>query len=213
MTDLQHITVPLVDPETGLATTVFYRYLRGLKRTVDDVGDDDQPAISNSVIYMLQSKLRELQGAVEYLESVSNLSRKPSTEDVQHFITNKVQEVFESNVIPVKREFQQTLDELSVIALARSASSRIQSGDAIKVISSNTNAAGSKTYICSSALTLTMAAAPKDKDLVNVVRTNGQVIIDGNGNNVVGGSTYTMLVDYESRKCLYSAELGEWVFL
>jgi hypothetical protein len=32
MTDLQHISVPLVDPTTGKATTVFYRYLRALKR-------------------------------------------------------------------------------------------------------------------------------------------------------------------------------------
>lgn len=180
MTDLQHISVPLVDPTTGKATTVFYRYLRGLKRNVDDVGDDEQPATSDNLIFMLQSQLEELQGAVEELST----KRQPTFED--------------------------EYEELRQLIYVKTAG--IPKDDIID-ISTATTSAGSKVYVCTAALTLTLNATPSNNELVKVKATNGEVIIDANGKTIDGESTYTIVVDYECINCLYIATTDEWLII
>lgn len=184
MTDLQHISVPLVDPTTGKATTVFYRYLRGLKRNVDDVGDDEQPATSDSLIFVLQSQLEELQGSFEDLIS--------------------------SNYLAPLDRLQGDFEALQQLILSKSLA---PSKDDIVPISSNTISAGSKVYICTAALTLTLTDKPSDNELVKVKATNGQVIIDANGKTIDGESTYTIVVDYECVNCLYAATTDEWLII
>ena len=80
----------------------------------------------------------------------------------------------------------------------------------IVVTAVNVTAAGNTTIICTAAVTVTLAAEPLNKDLVKVKQTNGNVTIDGNGNNIDGDSSVTMRRNFTGLDMVYSSVLGAW---
>lgn len=72
---------------------------------------------------------------------------------------------------------------------------------------------GNQVIICTDTLTVTMAAIPLDKDVVEVKSTNGNVIIDGNGNNIDGDSTVTIRRNYTGLSMEYSTTADAWFIL
>ena len=71
-------------------------------------------------------------------------------------------------------------------------------------------AEGNTTIICTDALTVTLNASPLDKDLVKVKQTNGNVTIDGNGNNIDGDSSVIIRRNFTGLDMVYSSVLGAW---
>lgn len=76
-------------------------------------------------------------------------------------------------------------------------------------VSTNHTTAGNEVIEATAALTVTLNQYPDELETVTVARNGtGNVIIDGNGNNIAGASTYTMLADGEVRDLTYLN--GEW---
>lgn len=75
---------------------------------------------------------------------------------------------------------------------------------------SNITTTGNEFIKASAAITIALNASPSNLETVIVARntTAGPVIINGNGNNISGSSTYTMLADNEVRELTYLD--GEW---
>jgi len=74
-------------------------------------------------------------------------------------------------------------------------------------------ATGNQVIICTDILTVTMAATPLDKDVVEVKATNGQVIIDGSGNTIDGSSTVTIRRDNTGLSMEYSSVADAWFII
>ena len=74
-------------------------------------------------------------------------------------------------------------------------------------------ASGNQVIICTDSLTVTMALAPLDKDVVEVKATNGKVIIDGNGNTIDGSSTVTIRRDNTGLSMEYSSTADAWFII
>ena len=74
----------------------------------------------------------------------------------------------------------------------------------------NVTASGNTTIICTDSLTVTMALNPLDKDLVKVKQTNGNVTIDGNGNNIDGDSSVIMRRNFTGLDMVYSSTADAW---
>ena len=74
-------------------------------------------------------------------------------------------------------------------------------------------ATGNQVIICTDSLTVTMALAPLDKDVVEVKATNGQVIINGNGNTIDGSSTVTIRRDNTGLSMEYSSTANAWFII
>lgn len=74
-------------------------------------------------------------------------------------------------------------------------------------------AEGNQVIICTGALTVTMALTPLDKDVVEVKATNGNVIIDGNGNTIDGDSSVTIRRDNVGLSMEYSVAADAWFII
>jgi hypothetical protein len=81
--------------------------------------------------------------------------------------------------------------------------------------SSAITSSGDQVLVITGAVTVTLNANPSDGEFVKVKRvtTAGNVIIAGNGRNIDGDSTYTMLANYESVTLVYSAIDDIWVIV
>lgn len=76
-------------------------------------------------------------------------------------------------------------------------------------VSSAHTTAGNEVIEATAALTVTLNAYPDELETVTVARNGtGNVMIDGNGNNIAGSSSYTMLADGEVRELTFFN--GEW---
>lgn len=80
---------------------------------------------------------------------------------------------------------------------------------------SNITAYGNSIIVATSNITVTLNPNPVDKEKITVKRasTIGSVTITGGAINIDGGSTYTMVTNYESAQCVYSAIDGEWFII
>lgn len=83
-------------------------------------------------------------------------------------------------------------------------------GSYFQSISTNLTTSGNQTLVCTAALTVTLNDKPQDGETVRVKSTNGDVTISGNGKNIDGESTYTIVVNYECINCVYSVLDDEW---
>lgn len=86
-------------------------------------------------------------------------------------------------------------------------------GSQIVHVSSDVDVVAGVTYICTAPLTATLTANPEDNETATVITTNGTVTLDGNGKTIIGDSTYSMVVNFESKHLLFSAELDGWLFI
>jgi hypothetical protein len=77
----------------------------------------------------------------------------------------------------------------------------------------NITSSGNQVIICTDALTVTLAATPLDKDVVEVKVTNGKVIIDGNGNTIDGSDKVTVRRDNTGLSMEYSSTADAWYIL
>lgn len=86
---------------------------------------------------------------------------------------------------------------------------------AVVVTSSNYTTDGNEIVIATSNITATLNSAPADGERVSVKRatTAGTVTIDGNGNNIDGSSTATLLYNYETITMIYSVDNDEWLII
>lgn len=84
----------------------------------------------------------------------------------------------------------------------------------VSTASSHTTA-GDEIVEATGAITVTLNATPANEERVTVKRnaTAGDVTIDGNGHNIDGDSTYTMLINYEGIDLIYSIESGVWLIV
>jgi len=80
----------------------------------------------------------------------------------------------------------------------------------IVVTAVNVTASGNTTIICTDALTVTLNTNPLDKDLVKVKQTNGNVTIDGNGNNIDGDSSVIMRRNFTGLDLVFSSSADAW---
>ncbi len=74
-------------------------------------------------------------------------------------------------------------------------------------------AEGNQVIICTDAVTVTLALAPLDKDVVEVKRTNGLVTVAGNGNTIDGSSEITLTRDFIGYSMEYSSTADAWFIL
>ena len=81
---------------------------------------------------------------------------------------------------------------------------------AVIVSAANVSATGNIAIICTAALTVTMNATPLDKDLVKVKATNGNVTIEGNGNNIDGDSSVIIRRNFTGLDMVYSLTADAW---
>lgn len=80
---------------------------------------------------------------------------------------------------------------------------------------SNHTTAGNEIVEATTSITVTLNANPANEERVTVKRntTTGAVTINGNGNNIDGDSTYTMLINYEGVDLIFSIDSGEWLII
>lgn len=195
MTDLQHITMPIVDPKTGQATTTFYKFLRGLKNDTDDVGDDESPPTGDAIA---ETALTRANDIAEQLNELIALAAESSVKEASPLEDSYISEV--QRVLGRVVELESMYDKAPALRSKRCA----------KPISSAYTTAGDQILVCTAALTVTLNNLPADNELVTIKRTNGEVIIDAGAKTIDGVSTYTMLVDYEGVDVLYVAVTDEW---
>lgn len=69
---------------------------------------------------------------------------------------------------------------------------------------------GNQTVICTASLTVTLALDPLDRDLVVIKATNGNVTINGNGNNIDGDNTVIIRRNFTGLDMQYSLEADAW---
>ncbi len=74
-------------------------------------------------------------------------------------------------------------------------------------------AEGNQVIICTDAVTVTLALAPLDKDVVEVKRTNGLVTVAGKGNTIDGSSEITLTRDFIGYSMEYSSTADAWFIL
>ena len=67
--------------------------------------------------------------------------------------------------------------------------------------------------ICTTALTVTLNGTPQNNEKVTVNRTNGEVVVLGNGRNINTQSTITLSRDKTSLDFIYSSDLDAWFIL
>ena len=69
--------------------------------------------------------------------------------------------------------------------------------------------------VVTSDVTITLNATPDDGEKVEVKRvtTAGNVTVDGNGNNIDGDTTFTLLSNYGAYDFIYSVTEGGWLIL
>lgn len=195
MTDLQHITTPLVDPTTGRATTVFYRYLQELKRDVNDVGDDEAPPTGDTLAETALARTNEIS---EQLSELTALAAKANIAE-----SLPLEDLYLS-------EIHRLASRVSELEFLYDKSPTISNKRCVESIASAYTTAGDQTLICTAALTVTLNNIPADNEQVTIKRTNGEVIIDAGSKTIDGDATYTMLVDYEGVDIVYVAATDEW---
>ena len=90
----------------------------------------------------------------------------------------------------------------------------IDQSDYFSLMTTDFTTSGNEKYLCSTALTATLNDIPRDGELVTIKSsTTGSVIIDGNGKNIDGNSTYTIVKQYESITVQYFSEIDEWIIV
>ena len=83
------------------------------------------------------------------------------------------------------------------------------------VTSSNYTSSGSELIIATSNITIDFDPDPEDGQFIKIKRvtTAGNVVADGNGNNIDGSSTFTLLFNYDSNTFIFSRDAGEWLIV
>lgn len=79
-----------------------------------------------------------------------------------------------------------------------------------RVISTDYTTSGPETITCTAPLTVTLEPTPSEVTEVVINCELAPVVVDGNGENINDSSTYTMLVNYESKTFKYSPLRGRW---
>ena len=69
---------------------------------------------------------------------------------------------------------------------------------------------GTARIICTASITITLNASPGDDEKVYVKETNGQVVINGNGNTIDGAASVTIDRPYTCLLLCYSTLVGAW---
>lgn len=87
----------------------------------------------------------------------------------------------------------------------------------IKVTTINYTTIGDQTIICTDALTVTLNAEPKDREIVKVIISNGDVTVSGNGKliNKLTSVTITFknLVTTATLDIVYILKTDEWFII
>lgn len=80
----------------------------------------------------------------------------------------------------------------------------------VVVASANHTTVGNETVICTTGVTVTLNATPDDLERVNIKRTADQIVIDGNGKQIDGHDTITVIRQYTTLDLIYTVETDSW---
>ena len=138
---------------------------------------------------------------IEYFEELANVSNLTGG-DVEDLQT----QIF-ANDVDIAANGDDILDNANDII-----TNQLALGD-LTVKTSNFTTTRTQRIICNAAITITLDGTPQDDDKVYIKRVNGQVTIDGNGNNIDGETSITLVIEYTSVLLTYSSTLGDWFIM
>jgi len=81
------------------------------------------------------------------------------------------------------------------------------------VASTNYTTVSTSRVICNAAITITLRASPGDDEKVYVKRTNGEVTVNGNGNNIDGEASVILNAEYTTVLFVFSSFLDAWYIM
>ena len=206
--DQLHPRIQATEPETGLLTPFFFRWLVQLYERVGG---------PNDFINDLTNELYK----VEYT-STKNIQNKQAIDDLNKIVAlrplpnrnleNHVSELEKLSALksPPNRDLENRFAELEKL-LALLPIWKTQSSDDFQVITTSTTytTTGKQIIIVTSNTTITLNTNPKDKETVIVKRdtTAGTVTVSG---TIDGGASYDLIVNYEAIQCVYSYDNSSW---
>lgn len=80
----------------------------------------------------------------------------------------------------------------------------------VAVVSTDYQSLGNEIVICDGALRVTLPQYPDDQTCIKVKRAAGQIVIDGNGKNIDGSGTITVIRKYTNLDLIYTVETDSW---
>jgi len=192
MTDLQHISVPLVDPTTGKATTVFYRYLRALQRDPSDVGDDEQPPLSETQVANLYSQVRDL------MYTLDELVQKSGSFNKLEALYSQVQDIAYS------------VSELDQLIWSLRASSK-KDFTYTPVVGGVHDAASYQFINAAKNATIKFPTSPRDgAEIIIRVSDTSTIKLDGRGGTINGSATGNLRGEETSIRFKFFVEAAGW---
>lgn len=103
-------------------------------------------------------------------------------------------------------QFDELSEELDGIETVRTA----QTERYVISTSVDYTTSGSDIVICNDAVTVTLNSTPDDLELVTIKRAAGEIVIDGNGKQIDGGDTITVIRKYTSLDLVYTVDSDSW---
>ena len=81
----------------------------------------------------------------------------------------------------------------------------------VVVVGLNYTTTGNQRVICTQALTVNLNANPQNGEIVDVKRTNGEVVVFGSGRNVDNDDRVTLTIDFAGVQLYFSASINTWI--
>ena len=192
--DQLHPRIQAVEPETGLLTRPFFRWLTQLYEKLGgpsdfiqdlEIGELYEPGITDSQLIVVKKQLNDLQNELD------------------------VSPIWETKYTEIKKQLEDLQNELDMSPIWTT-----NNFFTTKVFSTGT---AFTTYdncivVATSNITVTLNPNPKDQEKAIIKRntTAGEVTISSSPINIDGASTYVLLMNYEAAHCVYSATDNEW---
>ena len=215
--DRLHPRIQAVDPQSGLLTPFFFKWLVQVFERIggpdDAIADVEQgelyePGITDSHLTNTQTSLVGLQNE---FDSLTN-ARITELENQLFNLQKEIDTFSDSKVAALENELFALQNELDMSPIWNSIV--LNEFQIITTSTAYTSVAKQIIFVTSN-VTITLNTNPKDGEIVIIKRvtTAGSVTIDGGTIGIDGASTYVLLVNYEAAQCIYSSTNDEWLII
>ena len=192
--DQMHPRIAIVN-EDGTPTRFFFDWCRCMYERVG--GPTDMVSDLSNQTYQfgyVTTKIEENKNLISDLEKITIFDKSKTQAGYIDALNSRINELEKLlAILPIWKT--ESLNEYQIITT-----------------SSNYTTTGKQIIFVTSNITITLNANPKDKEVVYIKRVTsaGTVTISG---TIDGGTSYDLIVNYESVRCIYSYDNSSWYII